>query len=97
MALNRPKKNVTRIINSDNLFTDSVELSGHFNVSISGTWSGILTVRRSFDAGNTWFDVKTFTTNAQEYGFEPEAGVFYCIGSKVGEFTSGATTVRLSQ
>ncbi|MHB8871232.1 MAG: hypothetical protein ACYC5G_02110 [Candidatus Doudnabacteria bacterium] len=76
MALNRPKKKIDRVINSDNLFTDSVELTGHFNVSVSGIWSATLTVQRSFDFGNTWFDVKTFISNAQEYGFEPEAGVF---------------------
>jgi len=97
MALNRPKKKIDRVINSDNLFTDSVELTGHFNVSISGTWSATLTVQRSFDSGDTWFDVKTFVSNAQEYGFEPEAGVFYRIGTKLGEFVSGVATVRLSQ
>lgn len=97
MAINKSKKKVERIITSDNLFTDSTEIVGYFNVSISGTWVATITIQRSFDLGNTWFDVKTFTKNAQEYGFEPENGVYYRAGVKASEFTSGDIYLRLSQ
>lgn len=97
MPINKPSKKVQRTITSDNLFTDSAELKGYFNCSISGTWSGTITIQRSFDDGDTWHDVKTFTGNAEEYGFEPESGVLYIAGIKTGNFISGSAIVRLSQ
>jgi hypothetical protein len=87
----------TRTIDAGNLFTDSCELTGYFNISISGTWTGKVTCQRSFDLGSTWLDVATWTENTQEYGFEPEWEVYYRAGVKVGEFGSGSVTVRISQ
>jgi hypothetical protein len=87
----------TRSITAENLYTDAVEIVGYFNISISGTWVGTVTVQRAFDGGSTWFDVATFTANTQEYGFEPERVVHYRVGIKTGEFTSGQADVRLSQ
>jgi len=96
MGINRSDKKRERSIAAESLFTDSLELKGHFNISLSGTWVGTLTVQRSFDSGSTWFDVKTFTQNAQEYGYEPEGGIYYRAGVKTGEYTSGTVVVRLS-
>ena len=90
-------KMITRTITGANQFTDPVELTGYFNLSISGTWSATVTVQRSFDAGSTWFDVDTWTANTQEYGLEPERGIQYRIGIKTGQYTSGSCVVRLSQ
>lgn len=86
-----------RSVTAENLFTDAAEIVGYFNVSISGTWDGTVTAQRSFDSGSTWFDVNTWTTNTEEYGFEPERGVQYRIGCKTGEFGSGTAVLRLSQ
>ena len=88
---------VTRAISTSNTFTDRVQLAGYFNVSISGTWTGTVTCQRSFDRGSTWFDVKDWTDNIQEYGFEPERGVWYQIGIKDGDYSNGTVTLRLSQ
>jgi hypothetical protein len=87
----------SRSITAENLFTDAAELTGYFNVSISGTWDATVTAQRSFDSGSTWYDVATWTANTQEYGLEPERGVQYRIGIKTGEFASGQADVRLSQ
>jgi len=87
----------TRTISAQNLYTDAVEVTGYFNLSISGTWVATVTVQRSFDGGSTWYDVDTWTINTQEYGLEPEHGVQYRIGIKTGEYTSGDCVVRLSQ
>ena len=87
----------TRSITNENLFTDAAEIVGYFNISISGTWDGTVTVQRSFDQGSTWFDVATWTANTEEYGFEPERDVQYRAGIKTGEFTSGTAVLRLSQ
>ena len=88
---------ITRSIAAENLFTDSVKLTGFFNISLSGTWSATVTVQRSFDQGNTWFDVESFTVNTEQYGLEPEFGVYYRVGVKTGNFTSGTVVTRLSR
>jgi len=91
------RKATTRSITAANQFTDAVEMVGYFNLSISGTWAGTVTVQRSFDGGSTWHDVDTWTENAQEYGLEPEGGIQYRVGIKTDEYTSGTCVVRLSQ
>lgn len=86
----------TASLTAQNTFCSAVELRNDFNVSISGTWSGTITLQRSFDDGSTWLDVKTYTANAEEKGFEPEAGVTYQLGFETGNYTSGTAAVRLS-
>jgi len=90
---------VTRTITASSQFTDPVKLSGYFNLSVSGTWTGTLTVQRSWDLGNTWLDVDTFTANTEEYGLEPEHTnvVLYRIGAKVDALSSGSAILRISQ
>jgi hypothetical protein len=87
----------TRSIANENLFTDAIECVGYFNISISGSWEATVTVQRSFDTGSTWLDVATWTANTQEYGFEPERGVWYHAGVKAGEFSGGTVVIRISQ
>jgi hypothetical protein len=90
---------VTRTITGSNQFTDPVKLSGYFNLSVSGSWLGTITVQRSFDLGSTWFDVAEFTTNTEEYGLEPEHTnvVLYRAGAKTDKFNGTNCTIRLSQ
>ena len=90
---------VTRTITASNQFTDPVKLSGYFNVSISGTWTGTITVQRSWDLGSTWLDVDSWTANIEEYGLEPEHTnvVYYRIGAKTNALTNGSAILRLSQ
>lgn len=86
-----------RTLTGENQFCDPCEITGYFNIGISGTWDGTITVQRSFDSGSTWFDVGTWTANTQEYGFEPERGVQYRIGMKLSAYTSGSPVLRISQ
>lgn len=90
---------VTRTITGSNQFTDPVRLSGYFNLSISGTWAGTITVQRSWDKGDTWLDVDTFIANTEEYGLEPErtSDVLYRVGAKSNGLDSGSSILRLSQ
>lgn len=97
MAINKPIKKAIRILSSDNLFTDSAELKGYFNLSVSGTFVATVTVQRSFDSGDTWLDVKSVSAKTEEYGFETESGVVYRVGIKEGGYTSGQVFVRISQ
>lgn len=85
---------VTASIAAQNTFTDALDLVGHFNLSLSGTWAGTVTVQRSFDGGSSWVDVDTFTSNIETYGFDPMQ-VLYRAGIKTGEYTSGTAVVTL--
>ena len=86
--------NVTADITAQNTFTDKIQVVGHFNLSISGTWAAAVTVQRSWD-GTNWFDVDTFTSNYEGVGFDAEE-VFYRAGVKTGDFTSGTVALRIS-
>ena len=87
----------TKSITGDNQFTDPTEMVGYFNISISGTWTGTVTCQRAFDNGASWLDVNTWTSNTEEYGFEPEREVRYRVGIKEGNYVSGMCNARLSQ
>lgn len=87
----------TASLTAENTWSDSLGLHGYFNISISGTWAGTVTVQRSFDSGTTWFDVEDFVANVEEFGYEPEDGVLYKIGIKTGNYTSGTVVLRISQ
>ena len=86
----------TRAIVAANQYTDLVFLTGYFNLSLTGDWTATVTVQRSFDNGDTWFDVDTWTENTQEYGLEPERDVCYRVGVGAGDFTAGIVNARLS-
>ena len=87
----------TATITAQNTFTDAWNVQGRFNISISGTWVGTVTVQRSFDQGGTWHDVATYTGNTQTTGNEPSAKVVWRIGIKTGEYTSGSAVVALQR
>jgi hypothetical protein len=80
-----------------------IALQGEFNLTLSGTFTGLSArLQRSFDGGATWTDCTalgqpvTFTGPATEpCGPEPEAGVLYRVN--VSAIASGTVAVRLSQ
>ena len=84
-------------IGAENTFSDSVEICGDFNFSLSGAWSATVHVQRSFDKGGTWLDVDYFTANTEQTGNEPEESVVYRFGVKTGNYTSGTVVGKLSQ
>ena len=87
-------------ITAANTFNTSINILGWFNISVSlpsgaiGSTGSTVTVQRSFDAGTTWRDVKSYTTTAEEYGFECE-GALYRIGVKTGNYGGSSVNVRL--
>ena len=88
----------TASITAQNTFTDAVTLQGHFNLVISGTWTGTVTFQSSFDGGSNWVDSDSFTTNIHEIGLVPEddTAVYRC-GVKTGDYGSGPVAIRISQ
>lgn len=85
----------SKAIEAENTFSDPVPLSGYFNVSISGTFVATVTVQRSLDK-NTWYDVNSFTAPFEGAAMEPES-LFYRVGVKTGNYTSGTVNVRLGK
>lgn len=83
----------TKTITAQNTFSDALELVGHFNLSISGTFVATVTVQRSFDNTN-WFDVDTFTSPIETYGFDPSQ-CYYRAGIKTGAYTSGTAVISI--
>lgn len=86
-------------ISAQNTFTPWVALLGDFNLSISGTWVGTVTIQRSFDGGTTALDVENYIANAEDRGSEPrgQGYVLYRAGFKTGAYTSGTANVRINQ
>ena len=42
----------------------TLEVVGYWSLTTHGTWSGTLKLQRSFDAGSTWADYRTYTSSA---------------------------------
>lgn len=82
-------------ITAQNTFTTPKQINGWFNVGISGTFVATVTAQRSIDNA-TWFDVDTWTIPQEDVGLEPEF-MWYRIGVKTGNFTSGTVVVRFGQ
>jgi len=93
-------------LTAENTFCDGVAPAGtvsgvrrdcRANLSITGTWTGTLTLQRAFDGGTTYHDIEAFTENAQRQIEDNEVGVSYRVGFKSGDFGSGEANVRISR
>ena len=82
---------VTETLGS-NTSTASLQIVGHFNLSLSGTWAATVTIQRSWD-NSTWFDVDTFTSNYEGVGHDAEE-VYY--RATVSDYSLGSVVIRIS-
>ena len=83
-----------KTLSAQNTFTDAVHIIGDFNLSVSGTFVGTVTVQRSTD-GITWHDVNAFTAPFEGVGYDPMKN-YYRAGIKTGDYTSGSAVVLLN-
>jgi hypothetical protein len=79
---------------AQNTFSSGIQIVGSFDVSISGTFVGTVTVQRS-DDNSTWRDVKGYVSAAEEVGYDPVL-TYYRIGIKTGNYTSGTATAFIN-
>lgn len=84
---------ISTSISAQNTFSDPANVEGYFNLSISGTFVATVTVQRSTDK-STWVDVDSFTAPTEQVGFDPEY-MYYRVGVKTGNYTSGTVVIRL--
>lgn len=95
---------VSSSLTGEDQFTNDIRVIGVdssriFDITITGTWSGTITLQRSIDETGSFADVSEFTTNvsAQNHddGLDNQIA-FYRIGFKTGDYTSGTATVTLN-
>jgi hypothetical protein len=90
-------------ITAENTFTDEIRVTGvgstrGFAIVRAGTWSATVTLQRSISEPGDWQDVETYTGNGTKTfndGLDNQI-VFYRIGVKAGDFTSGTVELSLS-
>jgi len=78
----------------DSFTSDTAKMGGRFDLSISNAWVGTVTLQRSFD-GTNWLDIEEWTANTEAVVDEPSKNVYYRIGMKNGDYTSGTCDMRL--
>lgn len=94
---------VSESINAQNVFSDPIRVSGvegqrSFGITISGTFTATLTLQYSVGEPGNWVDVTTYTTEQSiSYldGLDNQI-IYYRIGVKTGDFTSGPVVATLS-
>jgi hypothetical protein len=95
---------ITASLSAQNTFTDAIRVTGVdavriFNYVVSGTWAGTLTLQRSFDSATTGFSDVTTTTGNLNTSLDDTLDnsiVWYRIGFKTGNFTSGTAGITLT-
>lgn len=84
-------------------FSDYIEVAGSgsdraFTVNITGTFTATVTIQYSAGAPGTWVDSDTYTTattTSKTDGFDNQT-VYWRIGVKTGDFTSGTVNASIS-
>lgn len=94
---------VTASLTGADQFTDPIRVNGvggqrAFSVLVTGTWVATVTLQYSVAEPGSWVDVATYTTN-QAISFNDELDnqiLYYRIGIKSGDYTSGTAVATLS-
>jgi len=105
MRITSTGQTVTASVTAENTFTNAIRVEGvgaqrTFTVNIAGTWAATVTLQRSSisDTG-PWTDASSWTANqtnvAISDGFDNQI-IFYRIGVKTGNFTSGTIALSLN-
>lgn len=108
--LDHTGQNVVQQLGQEDVYTDTIRVTGvnnggssndrDFVVTITGTWSGTLTMQRSVDGETAGFrDVpgKTWTSNVVDpYSDNDDNSIYwYRVGFKPGEYVSGEAIITL--
>jgi hypothetical protein len=92
-----PRESVSSTISAQNTFTSVMNpIGGFLNFSLTGTWAGTITLKRSIDGGTTWGVVATYTENDEQAIDDPQPDSQYKAGFETGDYTSGSAVCTLS-
>lgn len=61
---------LSETISATGATVDRVRCNGPFTASVTGTWTGTVVLRRSFDGGSTFRNVYSWTSNEDRNGEE---------------------------
>lgn len=95
---------VTAALAAESTYSSEIRITGvgdqrEFLLTISGTWSGTLTLQRSIGEPGGWIDYAEYTSNTTDTitGGEglDNAVVYYRIGFNSGDYSSGTANVEL--
>ncbi len=89
-------------ISSEDTFSNYIRVTGvgdarEFNITLSGTWVGTVSVQRSIGDVGAWATVQTHTVNGS-YVYDENLDnqiVYYRIGIESGNYTSGTAELML--
>lgn len=92
---------VTDSFSAQNDFSNYIRVTGiggerAFSVLVSGTYSATLTVQRSVAEPGTWVDVFNYGSNTSYNDGLDNQVIYYRIGIKAGNYTSGTAEITLS-
>lgn len=94
---------VSADITGEDQFTSHIRVTGvdndrRFTIDRAGTWSGTVTLQRSIGEPGAWVDVTSYTTNGSTTYDDTldNQVIYYRIGIKSGEYTSGTAEVSLT-
>lgn len=75
--------------------SDTLEVFGYWTFTTHGTWTGTVTIQRSFDSGATWKDYRTYSSakdsNTSTSGEEDQENALYRIRMSDYEAASSGT------
>jgi hypothetical protein len=99
--LSSSSQQVSASVTAQDSGTNSIRVTGVgasrlFTVTISGVWSGTVTLQRSSDDAS-WQDVKTYVVNGSEglnYGLDNQV-LYYRLWIKSGDYTSGTANLDI--
>lgn len=92
------------VLGAADAYTPAIRVTGvgndrDFSWTASGSWAGTLTVERSFDGADSGFIKIESRTVSGTYGVNDtfdNSEVWYRVGFKAGEYTSGSVTVEFT-
>lgn len=93
----------SRVVNGAGQFTDPIKVTGtgarrYFSFSITGTWSGTITLQQSIGNTTSWVAWWTKTVNGTFNNVDDNLDnqiVYYRVGFESSNYTSGSATVTL--
>ena len=93
----RKSNEISRDFSADGS-SDPLEVFGFWTFTTHGTWTGTMTIQRSFDGGSTWHDYRTYSSandsNVSTSGEEEEESVLYRL--KMENYSQSSTgTLKL--
>lgn len=89
----------TGALTAENTFAGTIIADNLDDITytVDGTWAGTVTLQRSYDQGTTYVDVAAYTSNVAYQITNERDDVYYRIGIKTGNYTSGTANVTIAK